>query len=189
VLDLDATIDKTCRDGGEIDLVFGRERENTVRLILAMDTGGSMEPYRLLSEQLFSAADGLNHFKEFTPYYFHNCVYDNLYEDIETEKFALVDDVIKNRSINHRLIIVGDASMAPYELMIPNGILENRRTSNVKGIDRLRALAMAFPKRAWLNPMRKESWEYYDTVARVGGLFPMYPLTVSGLSQAVKALL
>ena len=90
---------------------------------------------------------------------------------------------------DHRLIMVGDAAMAPYELMIPNGVLERMRSSRIKGIDRLRQLARAFPKRVWLNPMREESWGYYDTVQTVGGLFPMYPLTVSGLERAVKELL
>jgi uncharacterized protein with von Willebrand factor type A (vWA) domain len=188
-LDLDATIDRTCREGGEIELVFGRERENQVRLLLAMDTGGSMEVYRHLSERLFSAADGLNHFKEFRSLYFHNCVYDNLYTDVERGEFVPVEKLVRDcAGENYRLIIMGDAAMAPYELMIPNGFLERRRTSRVKGIERMKALARAYPKRAWLNPMPESSWDYYETVAVMRGLFPMYPLTVAGLTRAVKEL-
>lgn len=190
MLDLDLTIDKTCKNGGEIDLVFGAERENQVRLILAMDTGGSMEPYRRISETLFSAANGINHFKEFSAYYFHNCVYDNLYEDIETYKYKTVDDLIKNsKGEGYRLILMGDASMAPYELMIPNGTLERKRSSDVKGIDRLRMLKRAFPKSVWLNPVDEDGWHYYQTVGMVREVFPMFPLTVAGIERAVKELL
>lgn len=190
MLDLDSTVDKTCKNGGEIELVFGAERENQVRLLLLMDTGGSMEPYRRLCETLFSAANGLNHFKEFRAFLFHNCVYDNLYQDIETYKYETVDDLIKNaKGDGYRLILVGDASMAPYELMIPNGTLERKRTSETKGVDRLRMLKRAFPKAVWLNPMEEDGWHYYQTVGTIKSIFPMFPLTVAGIDAAVKELL
>ena len=189
VLDVDATVDKTCRDGGEIDLVFTRERENQVKLILAMDTGGSMEPFRTLSERLFSAAHGLNHFKDFRAFYFHNCVYDFLYPNVEGGDGVALEELLRECRKTYRLIVVGDAAMAPYELMIPNGTLERMRTSSIKGIDRLRSLAEAFPKRAWLNPIPERSWAHYDTIARVGGLFPMFPLSLAGLGNAVHHLL
>jgi uncharacterized protein with von Willebrand factor type A (vWA) domain len=189
VLDLDATVDKTCRDGGEIDLVFARERQNQVKLLLAMDSGGSMEPFRVLSERLFSAAHGLNHFKDFRAFYFHNCVYDYLYPDLEGGEGVEVEALIRECGKRYRLVVVGDAAMAPYELMIPNGTLERMRTSRVKGIERLRALARAFPKRVWLNPLAETSWCHYDTVDRVGLLFPMFPLTLAGLERAVRELL
>jgi len=189
VLDVEATVEKTCRNAGEIDLVFGRERENQVRLILAMDTGGSMEPFRELSERLFSAAHGLNHFKDFRAFYFHNCVYENLYTDLAAGEFVPTAEVVRECARAYRLVVVGDASMAPYELLIPNGTLERYRTSNVKGIDWLRQLADAFPKRAWLNPLAESSWGYTDTVETVGRLFPMFPLTLEGLDRAVRQLL
>lgn len=189
ILDLDHTIDKTCKNAGEIDLVFTRERENQIRVILAMDSGGSMEPYRELSERLFSAAHGLNHFKDFRAFYFHNCVYENLYTDLLKGEFVPTAEVIRECAKNYRLIVVGDASMAPYELMIPNGTLERYRTSNVKGIDWLRMMADAFPRRAWLNPVSEPSWGYYDTIDTVGRLFPMFPLTLEGLERAVRQLL
>ncbi|NTU59754.1 MAG: VWA domain-containing protein [Deltaproteobacteria bacterium] len=188
-LDIDATIDRTCKNAGDIDLVFSRERENQVKLVLAMDTGGSMDPYRELSERLFSAAHGLNHFKDFRSFYFHNCVYENLYTDLTNDDFVPTAEVLREYGRNYRLIVVGDASMAPYELMIANGTLERYKTTNTKGIDWLRMLADAFPKRAWLNPVPEPSWPYYDTVATIGGLFPMFPLTLDGLDRAVRQLL
>jgi uncharacterized protein with von Willebrand factor type A (vWA) domain len=188
VLDVEATIDRTCRNGGEIELVFERERENQVRLVLAMDTGGSMEPHRRLCERLFSAADGLNHWKEFHAYYFHNCIYENLYSDVEKGEAVRVEDLARDAS-GRRLVVVGDAAMAPFELLIPNGTMDRMRTSDVKGIDRLKTLARAFPKRAWLNPMPEAEWPSFATIGKVQALFPMYPLTVSGLERAVRSLL
>jgi uncharacterized protein len=189
ILDLETTIDKTCKNAGEIDLVFSRERENQVRVLLAMDSGGSMEPYRELSERLFSAAHGLNHFKDFRAFYFHNCIYENLYTDLVKGEFVPTAEVIRECGRNYRLIVVGDAAMAPYELLVPNGTLERYRTSQVRGIDWLGQLSDAFPKRAWLNPVQEPSWAYYDTVATVGRLFPMFPLTLEGLERAVRHLL
>ena len=188
VLDLEATIDKTCRDGGEIDLVFSRERENQVRLVLAIDTGGSMEPHRVLCEQLFSAARGLRYFKDFRHFYFHNCIYENLYTDLDGEKFTPTAEVIRQCEGTHRLVVVGDAAMAPFELLAPNGFLERYRTSSRKGIDWLKALREAFPKRVWLNPTGEDSWGQNKTVDAIGRIFPMFPLTLNGLERAVKTL-
>ncbi|TAL15669.1 VWA containing CoxE family protein [bacterium] len=188
-LSIDETIDRTAREGGEIELVFGRERENQTRLVLAMDTGGSMEPFRVLSEKLFSAANSINHFKEFRPFYFHNCIYDNLYTDVEKGEFVEVEDFLRQtRGGDYRLIVVGDAVMAPFELMIPNGFMERKRVSMIKGIDRLKSLARAFPKRAWLNPVAEAEWAGHRTIETIGRIFPMYPLTVSGIDSAVRAL-
>jgi uncharacterized protein with von Willebrand factor type A (vWA) domain len=154
-----------------------------------MDTGGSMDPFRELSEQLFSAANSINHFKEFRPFYFHNCIYDNLYTDAEKGEFLPVDDLIRQaRGEDYRLIIVGDAVMAPFELMIPNGFMERKRESMIKGIDRLKSLARAFPRRAWLNPVSEAEWPRHRTITTVKELFPMFPLTVSGIESAVRAL-
>jgi uncharacterized protein with von Willebrand factor type A (vWA) domain len=188
ILDLDGTIDKTCRNAGEIDLVFARERENNIRLLLVMDAGGSMEPFRHLSERLFSAANKLNHFKDFRAFYFHNCVYDKLYTDLETDEFVPTAEVIREYGRNYRLIVVGDASMAPYELLYFGGTLEHAHASATKGIDWLRRLTEAFPRCAWMNPLPENTWTHYETVPTVAGLFPMFPLTVEGLSRAVRQL-
>ncbi|MBI5441878.1 MAG: VWA domain-containing protein [Deltaproteobacteria bacterium] len=189
VLDLDETVDRSCKNAGEIDLVFSRERENQVRVILAMDSGGSMDPYRDLSERLFSAAHGLNHFKDFRAFYFHNCIYENLYTDLQKGEFVPTAEVLRECGKKYCFVAVGDASMAPYELLVPNGTLERYRTGNTRGIDWLRMIAEAFPKRAWLNPVQEPSWRYYETIDTVAGLFPMFPLTLEGLERAVRHLL
>lgn len=188
-LDLEATIDKTCRNAGEIDLVFGRERENTVRLLLVMDSGGSMDPYRTLSERLFSAANKLNHFKDFRAFYFHNCIYDRLYTNLETDEFVSTAEIFREYGKSYRLIVVGDAAMAPYELLYHSGTLDYVHTSKTTGIDWLRETAEAFPQRAWMNPLQENSWTHYETVPMVAGLFPMFPLTLDGLTRAVRHLL
>lgn len=187
-LDLGATVDKTCRNAGEIDLVFARERENNVRVLLVMDSGGSMEPFRALSERLFSAANKLNHFKDFRAFYFHNCVYDKLYTDMETNEFVSTAEVLHEYR-KYRLIVVGDAAMAPYEMFYYSGTLDGFKTNNIKGIDWLRQIAETFPQRAWMNPLPENSWTHYETVPTVGGLFPMFPLTLEGLGRAVRHLL
>ncbi|MFZ4858983.1 MAG: vWA domain-containing protein [Desulfuromonadaceae bacterium] len=187
-LDLDATIDKTCRNAGEIDLVFARERENNIRLLLVMDSGGSMDPHRRISERLFSAANKLNHFKDFRAFYFHNCIYDKLYTNLETDEFVATAEVLREYGKKYRLVVVGDAAMAPHELLHFPGTLEHAE-STTKGIDWFRQIAEAFPHRAWMNPLPEHSWTHYETVPLVEGLFPMFPLTVDGLTRAVRKLL
>jgi uncharacterized protein with von Willebrand factor type A (vWA) domain len=188
VLDLDATIDTTCRNGGEIDLIFERERENNVRLLLVMDSGGSMDPYRRISERLFSAANKLNHFKDFRAFYFHNCIYDKLYTNLETDEFVPTAEVFREFGRKYRLIVVGDAAMAPYELLHFSGTLEHGE-SRTKGIDWIRQTAETFPRRAWMNPLTENAWTHYETVPMVQGLFPMFPLTLEGLTRAVRSLM
>lgn len=188
-LDLEGTIDKTCRNAGEIDLVFARERENNVRVLLVMDSGGSMDPFRNLSERLFSAANKLNHFKDFRAFYFHNCVYDKLYTNMETDEFVPTAEVLLEYGRKYRLIVVGDAAMAPYEMFYHSGSLDHVHASTTTGIDWLRQIAEAFPQRSWMNPLPENSWTHYETVPTVGGLFPMFPLTLEGLTRAVRHLL
>ncbi|WP_027715740.1 VWA domain-containing protein [Desulfuromonas sp. TF] len=187
-LDLDATIDKTCHNGGEIDLVFAREPQNQIRLLLVMDSGGSMEPFRNLSERLFSAANKLNHFKDFRTFYFHNCVYDKLYTNLETGEFVPTAEVLLKCAKTYRLIMVGDAAMSPYELFYHTDLLDHLHTRDVQGIDWLRQLSEVFPRRAWMNPLPENSWAHYETVPTVGALFPMFPLTLEGLTRAVRHL-
>ena len=188
-LDLGATIDKTCDNAGEIELVFARERENNVRLLLVMDSGGSMERFRTLSERLFSAANKLNHFKDFRAYYFHNCIYEKFYTNLETDESVPTAEVLREYGRKYRLIVVGDAAMAPYELLYHGATLEQMREGSTNGLDWLRQIAVAFPQRAWMNPLAENSWKSYETVPTVGGLFPMFPLTLDGLARAVRHLL
>lgn len=187
-LDLGATIDKTCKNAGEIDLVFARERENNVRVLLVMDSGGSMDPFRTLSERLFSAANKLNHFKDFRAFYFHNCIYDKLYTNLETDEFVPTGEILHEYAKKYRLIVVGDAAMAPYEMFHYSGT-PDYSSASTKGIDWLRQVAEAFPQRAWMNPLPEGSWSGFETVPAVSALFPMFPLTLEGLTRAVRHLL
>lgn len=187
VLDLEVTIDTTCRNGGEIDLVFARERENNVRLLLVMDSGGSMDPFRRISERLFSAANKLNHFKDFRAFYFHNCIYDKLYTNLETDEFVPTAEVFREFGRKYHLIVVGDAAMSPHELLHFSGTL-GQAESTTKGIDWIRQFAETFPRRAWMNPLAESTWTHYETVPMVQGLFPMFPLTLEGLTRAVRHL-
>ncbi len=147
-----------------------------------------MDPHRRISERLFSAASKLNHFKDFRAYYFHNCIYDKLYTNLERDEFVATTEVLREYGKKYRLVVVGDAAMAPHELLHFSGTLEHAE-SRTKGIDWIRQIAETFPRRAWMNPLPEHSWTHYETVPLVGGLFPMFPLTVDGLSRAVRKLL
>src|SRR3990167_268140 len=114
-LDLDLTIDKTCKGGGAIDLVFKPEARNDMRVLLLMDVGGTMDPYAMLVSQLFSAAHASSHFKDFQFFYFHNCVYSHVYTDMARFKKIPTTDIFRKYSDKYRLIVVGDAAMHPGE--------------------------------------------------------------------------
>ena len=126
VLDLDGTIDRTARDGGEIDLVFEPDRKNTVKLLLLMDVGGSMNPYTRLSERLFSAAHGASHFQAFRYFYFHNCPYEKLFTDYVRGKGEPTEKVMAEIDATWICFVVGDAAMAPYELTARGGAIDYR---------------------------------------------------------------
>ena len=111
-LDLDKTIDATCKNAGELEFIWRRPRKNTVKLLLIMDAGGSMEPYADLCSQLFSAANSVSHFRSFKYYYFHNCPYDVLYTDIQQRKGIPIDKIIKTHEPDYKVVFVGDACMA-----------------------------------------------------------------------------
>ncbi len=186
-LDIDETIDKTAKEGGEIELVFNRSRENSVRIILLMDTGGSMLPYTELCEKLFSAATQTDHFKEFRYYFFHNCIYQDIYEDIANYKRVPTEKLFSLFNKNYKLILVGDARMAYSELFDINGCIDYFSTNDKPGLEWLSRIRDHFPHSVWLNPTHKNFWGHY-TVDTIGKLFPMYELTIDGLKDAIKAL-
>lgn len=184
VLDLDGTIDKTCKNAGDIDLVFEKDRANKMKLVLLMDAGGSMAPYHQLVSRLFTAAKELKAFKSFDHYYFHNCVYRFLYTDYENYERTLTREVLHNLTPDHRLIFVGDASMAPWELFSSYGGFGD---TSPPGIDWLERFKAACPASIWLNPDPKTYWDH-PTVRAIGQVFPMFPLTVQGLKDGTKKL-
>ncbi len=186
-LDLDRTIDATCKNAGELEFKWKRPRKNTVKLLLIMDAGGSMEPYADLCSQLFSAANSLSHFRAFKYYYFHNCPYDVLYPDIQQRNGEPIEHLLKVLEPDYKVIFVGDACMAYSELMDQYGDLYYHGYQKMAGIDRLKQFKSHFTHTVWLNPERS-ALRAYPTVQLIGKLFPMYDLTLDGLNLAVKKL-
>ena len=184
ILDLDETIDSTAKGGGEIDLVFTKERANRVRLVLLMDAGGSMSPHAALVSRLFTAAKETKTFKTFEHYYFHNAIYRWLYRDYENYSRIPTADVLRDLTPQHRLIFVGDASMAPWELFSPGYVFA---ASEQSGLDWFSAFARRCPASVWLNPDPKRFWDH-PTVSAIGSTFRMYPLSLDGLREATQFL-
>lgn len=183
-LDLAGTIDRTCHNAGDIELVDRKERENQVHVVLLMDAGGSMAPHYERVSQLFSAAEQVSCFKSFKSYSFHNCVYNWLYEDFEQLKRVPSGQVLEGLTPRHRLIFVGDASMAPYELFSPFGWPNEEHSSGLEWLQRFRSRCRAS---IWLNPDPKRYWDH-PTVRAIGETFPMFPLTIDGLRDGIKKL-
>ncbi len=186
-LDLDATIDKTAKNAGFIDLVFRAPRENQVKLLLLADVGGSMTPHSQRTSKLFSAAHKAHHFKNFEAFYFHNCPYETLYTNISRRKGKPTREVLANLDKTWRCIVVGDAAMAPPELMQSGGSINYFHFNDDAGITWLRRLKEAVPRTAWLNPDKPRWWGSYTTKV-IGELFPMFPLTIDGIEEAIDEI-
>lgn len=186
-LDLDGTIDKTCKNGGDIDLAFRPERRNSVHLTLLCDVGGSMEPFRRLAERLFTAASKAGKFKRYRTYYFHNTVYSKLYSDVERRSGPRTEDVLRESANDERLIIVGDACMAPWELFQAGGGIELWSPDDPPGLETLEKVRKRIPRSVWLNPLPRYAWDH-PTVGAIGHIFPMFELTLDGLDEAIAAL-
>jgi len=186
-LDLDGTIDRTAREAGELELVFRPPRVNNLRLLLAMDVGGSMEPYRHLVNLLFSAAHASRHFKSFKYVYFHNCIYGEVYEDANFHDMIPTQNLIERLSPETRLVMVGDAYMYPGELTDRYGAIYWDDRNETPGINWLQRLAEHFKKCAWINPMGERMW-HAPSVRMIGRIFPMMPLTVEGIESLANEL-
>jgi hypothetical protein len=190
--DVDSTIQDTAQNGGVLKVRYKRPRENTVKVLLLMDSGGSMDYYAQLCSALFQAVSKSGHFKDLKVYYFHNCVYSRLYHDptLTSRNSTPTDWVLSNLSGEYKTIFVGDAQMAPYEL--GGGYYGGGREDGPKtGLDWLRRFQEKYQNAIWLNPSPRPQWgpywtQTYDEIARV---FPMFPLTVEGLEEGMKKLL
>jgi uncharacterized protein with von Willebrand factor type A (vWA) domain len=188
-LDLDETIDETCRNAGEIELVFRPPRRNDVRLLLLMDVGGTMDPYFEPVSRLLTALHEDHGLRDFQSYYFHNCIYDHVY----TKGRLLSSDAVPTADLLRRLdsrwkvAIVGDAAMHPAELTEAYGNIDPRRVAATPGIVWLHRIATHFERSVWINPEGPAYWEA-DTCRVIRRLFPMYQLTVDGLGEALHAL-
>ena len=186
-LDLDATIDKSTRNGGDIEIVFKRRKKNSVKLLLLMDAGGSMDPYNRLVSLLFSALK--SRIRNLKHYYFHNCIYQNVYEDIENRQpFSTVELLKKYSEENYNLIILGDAAMAPSELLNKGGAIDYWFYNNKPCIDWLKDLQKHFPSAVWINPELPGVWSKMYTSNIISTIFPMFHLSVEGVEEAMKYL-
>jgi uncharacterized protein with von Willebrand factor type A (vWA) domain len=189
-LDLDETIDETCKNAGEIELVFRAPRKNDVRVLLLMDVGGTMDPYVDSMSQLLTALHEERGLRAFEPYYFHNCVYDHLYTKARmlTADAIPTADVLRRLDSRWKLVLVGDAAMHPAELLEPFGNIDPRRHANTTGVIWLERLADHFERAVWVNPEPPREWEFVQTTKIIRKLFPMFHLSVDGIGSAVQAL-
>jgi uncharacterized protein with von Willebrand factor type A (vWA) domain len=187
-LDLDATVDETARNAGELEVVLRPPKKPNVRVLLLMDVGGSMDPHAELVSQLFSAAKRASNFRELKTYYFHNCIYGKVYETDTFRDGVTLHDLMLHCTREWKLVMVGDAAMHPAELLGGGGwygsIDEGERMA---GIRWMQTLADHFDRSAWLNPDSPSYWKG-GTAEMLAGLFPMYHLTLEGLGEAMAHL-
>lgn len=187
-VDVDETIYRTMKNGGEIEIVFSRSLKDRLKVILAIDNGGwSMDQYIPVVQTLFDYARA--QFKDVKTFFFHNTVYDALWKDPTRIKKPVRVTEFTRYDPETRLIFVGDASMAPYELMASDGSIYVQERSGKPGIEQLKTLAETFPHNVWLNPVPTRMWSYTHTINAISQIFPMYPLSLDGLEQAITKLM
>jgi hypothetical protein len=157
-------------------------------VVLMIDNGGwSMDPYVHVVQTLFDYAR--SQFKDVKTYFFHNTIYDTLWEDPSRYRKPIRVDDFARKDPDTRLILVGDASMAPYELMARDGSIYVHERSGLASIDRLKFLADTFPNNVWLNPVSERMWPYTRSINAISQIFPMFELSIDGLEQAVTHLM
>ena len=186
-LDLDATIKATAKQGW-LDLKLRPERHNAVNVLLMLDVGGSMDDHVELSRELFAAAR--SEFKHLEFFYFHNCVYESVWKDNRRrhEERIATADILHRYPAHYRLIFVGDASMAPYEITHPGGSVEH--WNEEPGAVWLKRLLDVYHKAVWLNPIPEEHWDWTPSIGLIRELMEdrMFPLTPEGLERAMRTL-
>ncbi len=192
-LDLDETIRETGDKGGLLHLVWRRNRKNMVKVALIMDSGGSMEPYARLCSRLFTAMNRSSHFKDMRFFYFHNCIYQHIYEEPSCFMKSAIrtEDFLRMLESDYKVILLGDASMAPSELTMPGGAIDYSYSNDEASITWLRRIAEHFTHSVWLNPIPATFWARTTgnyTINVISEIFPMFELTVEGLEEAIKKL-
>lgn len=187
-VNVDDTVYETMRNAGEIEIMFDRRLKDRLKIVLMIDNGGwSMDPFVEVVQVLFDYARA--QFKDLKTYFFHNTIYDYVWADPprrrkpqKVEEFARFDP-------ETRLVIVGDASMAPYELMTSDGSIYIGERSLQPSIDRLMFLSHVFRHSVWLNPRYEQEWRYVRTIQSIRQIFPMFELTLDGLEKAVRYMM
>lgn len=187
-LDVNETIGATAKNGGLLDIHMTPERHNAVKVLMFFDVGGSMDAYIKQCQELFSAVH--SEFKHLEYFYFHNCVYEDVWKDNtrrDKERMSLWE-IMHKYGRDYKVIFVGDATMGPYEVTYPGGSIEHWNEES--GADWLTRLNNHFSHCIWLNPQGKQYWGYYASIQILKELMTdrMYPLTLEGLSEGIKAL-
>jgi hypothetical protein len=188
IVNIDKTISRTMDNAGEIEIVFDRRLTDKLKVLLLIDNGGwSMEPYVETVQTLFHYAQA--QFRELSIRYFHNTVGDRIWIDPQRRNRPETVESLLRRDPETRLIFVGDASMAPEELLALNGSIAIEYRQQQPSIDRLKQLAKIFRHSAWLNPLSTSFWETSTTISQIRQIFPMFPLNLAGLEKAVAHLI
>ncbi|WP_447895776.1 vWA domain-containing protein [Vreelandella sp. GE22] len=186
--DITGTIRETARDAGLLNVQMRPERHNSVKVLLFLDVGGSMDDHIRVCEELFSAAR--SEFKQLEYYYFHNCVYEGVWKDNarRASERLPTEELLRTYGADYQVVVVGDAAMSPYEIIHPGGSVEH--FNEEPGGVWLERLTAHFPKLVWLNPAPPRAWEYTYSTRLVQEITEgrMYPTTVEGLEQAMREL-
>lgn len=186
-LDLPGTI-RASADAGYIDVKTRPERRNAVKLVLFLDIGGSMDDHSRVMAELFTAAR--SEFKHLEHYYFHNCLYEGVWRDNRRRWDGQIPtlDLLRSFGPDYRCLIVGDAAMSPYEITHPGGA--NEHWNPEPGQVWLQRLRAQWPHHAWLNPLPEAGWRHTPSIGMIAQIFDgrMFPLTLEGLTRAMKAL-
>ena len=187
-LDIDNTIMKTAKNAGLLELEMVPEKHNSIKILLCLDVGGSMDDHVRVCEELFSAAS--SEFKNLEYFYFHNFLYEKLWKDNRrrhAEQIPL-NDIINKYGPEYKLILVGDATMSPYEIAYPGGSIEH--WNEEPGSAWLKRMLDHFKNAVWINPEEKQHWNFTPSIKLTHDLMEgrMFPLTLDGLSEAIKEL-
>jgi len=187
-LDMDGTIKSTAHNGGMLDLRMRPERKNTVKVLLFFDIGGSMDAHVKVCEELFSASR--TEFKHMESYYFHNFIYESVWKDNRRRMNERIPtwEILNKYAHDYKVVFVGDATMAPYEITHAGGSVEH--WNEEPGALWMQRFAELYDKVVWINPTPQETWEYSSSVGMTQQLVDghMYPLTIRGLEDSMSFL-
>ena len=187
-IDIDSTIKSTAKNG-YLDIKTQKEKNNSIKVLLFLDVGGSMDPYIKKVEELFSASRSV--FKNLEYFYFHNCLYEGVWKNNRRRWNEQIPtfEVLNTYGKEYKCIFVGDASMSPYEILFPGGA--NEHFNKIAGKDWLFKAISQWESHMWINPVPKKYWDYTQTVKMVSDIFSgnMVPLTLSGLEKGMKQLM
>jgi uncharacterized protein with von Willebrand factor type A (vWA) domain len=186
--DLDNTITATAKNAGLLDVKYRPEKKNSVRILLLIDIGGSMDDHAKSCEQVFSAAK--SEFKSLDYFYFHNCIYENIWENNNRRhsEYLETENLLRIYSKNTKLIFIGDALMSPYEITYPGGSVEH--WNEKPGVFYINKLVNYFHKVVWLNPEQRQNWQYSQSTMILRDLVKknMFQMNLKGIESAMKNL-